>query len=77
MKNGNYKAGDFIGRNGHAALIIGVDENNVYTAESLPPKLKAYTYERYNGIVQDDNLTYVIEMSSIYPNGDGWYTDMW
>ena len=77
MKNGNYKVGDFIGRNGHAALIIGIDDKNVYTAESLPPKLKAYTYERYSGIVRDENLTYVIEMDGIYPNGDGWYTNMW
>ena len=77
MKNGNYKVGDFIGRNGHAALIIGIDDKNIYTAESLPPKLMTYTYERYSGIVKDDNLTYVIEMGGIYPNGDGWYTDMW
>ena len=77
MTNGNFKPGDFIGRNGHAALIIGVDENNVYTAESLPAKMKVYTYERYHGIVKDDNLTYVIEMSDIYPNGDGNWTWMW
>ena len=77
MTNGNFKPGDFIGRNGHAALIIGVDENNVYTAESLPAKLKVYTYERYHGIVKDNNLTYVIEMSDIYPNGDGFWTWMW
>lgn len=77
MKNGNYKVGDFIARNGHAALIMGIDDKNIYTAESLPPKLKVYTYERYNGIVNDPNLTYVIEMSDIYPNGDGIYTDMW
>jgi len=77
MKNGNYKVGDFIARNGHAALIIGIDDKYIYTAESLPPKLKVYKYERYNGIVKDDNLTYVIEMSDIYPNGDGIYTNMW
>ena len=77
MKENTYKVGDFIGRDGHAALIIGIDEKNIYTAESLPPKLMAYTYERYNGIVNDPNLTYVIEMSSIYPNGEGWYTEMW
>lgn len=77
MKNGNYKVGDFIGRNGHAALIIGISDTTIYTAESLPPKLKVYTYERYNGIVKDKNLTYVIEMSDIYPNGDGITTDMW
>lgn len=77
MQTGNYKVGDFIARNGHAALIIGIDDKNIYTAEALPPKLKVYTYERWNGIVKDPNLTYVIEMSSIYPNGDGITTDMW
>lgn len=77
MKNGNYKVGDFIARNGHAALIIGISDTTIYTAESLPPKLKVYTYERYKGIVNNPNLTYVIEMSDIYPNGDGITTDMW
>ena len=77
MKTGNYKVGDFIARNGHAALIVGIDDKTIYTAESLPPKLKIYTYERYNGIVNDPNLTYIIEMSNIYPNGDGITTDMW
>jgi hypothetical protein len=43
----------------------------------MPAKLEIYTYEKYHGIVNDDNLTYVIEMSNIYPNGDGWYTNMW
>lgn len=77
MANGNYKAGDFIGRDEHAALIIGIDDKYIYTAESMPAKLEVYTYDRYNGIVNDENLTYIIEMSSIYPNGDGWYTNMW
>ncbi len=87
MKQNTYKVGDFIARNGHAALIIGISDDTIYTAESLPPKLKVYIYGRYNPItkhggnwkslVDDDNLTYVIEMSSIYPNGDGWYTNMW
>jgi len=77
MKNGNYKVGDFIARNGHAALIIGIDDNYIYTAEALPPKLKVYKYERYKGIVNDPNLTYVIEMNNIYPNGDGLYSNMW
>lgn len=50
----------------------------IYTAESLSPKLKVYTYEWYKGIVNKPNLTYVIEMSDIYPNGgDGITTDMW
>lgn len=27
MKDGNYKPGDYIASDGHAALIVGVDEN--------------------------------------------------
>ena len=77
IENGNYKAGDFIGRNGHAALIIGIDKNNIYTAEALPPKLKVYTYDKESKIFNSSNVKYIIEMSNIYPNGDGLYTDMW
>lgn len=77
MKNGNYKVGDYIAKNGHAALIIGIDEKNIYTAESLGPGLRAKTYERYSGIVYSPILTYVIEMDNIYPNGEGVYSVMW
>lgn len=77
MKNGQYKVGDFIARDGHAALIMGISEDTIYTAESLPPKAKVYIYERYSGIVKDPNLTYVINMDNIYPNGEGVYTNMW
>ena len=77
MKNGKYKVGDFIARDGHAALIMGISDTTIYTAESLPPKAKVYIYERYSGIVKDPNLTYVIDMDTIYPNGEGNYTDMW
>lgn len=95
-----YKAGDYIARQGHAALIIGISDNAIYVAEELPRvsigaggssgnlDLNAYVYGKYDnqtplpghnkkGILVDGNLKFVIEMSNIYPNGDGWYTDMW
>ncbi len=77
MKTTEYKVGDFIGTDGHAALIIGIDENNIYTAETLLPKLEVYTYDRYKGIVDGKELTYTINMHNVYPNGDGYITDMW
>lgn len=77
MKTGNYKVGDYIAKNGHAALIIGIDEKNIYTAESLGKGLRAKTYERYEGIVYTTILDYVIEMDDIYPNGEGNYEIMW
>jgi hypothetical protein len=83
MKTGNYQVGDFIARNGHAALIVGITDDTVYTAESLPPRLEIYIYGRYTdlsnhkSLVHDDNLTYVVEMDDIYPNGKGWYHNYW
>ena len=50
MKNGDYQVGDFIADDGHAALIIGIDDNYIYTAESLLPKLMVYKYGRYKEI---------------------------
>lgn len=77
MKNGKYKVGDYIAKNGHAALIIGIDDNNIYTAESLGKGLRAKTYERYSGIVYTPVLDYIIDMDNIYPNGEGNYQIMW
>ena len=95
-----YKVGDYIARQGHAAIIIGIDDKAIYVAEELPRvsigaggssgnlDLNVYIYGKYDnttplpghnkkGILVDGNLKFVIEMSDIYPNGDGWYTDMW
>ena len=77
INNGDYKVGDLIARNGHAALIIGIDKNNIYTAESLPPVLKVHTYDKKNNIFNNSNVKYIIELDGIYPNGDGFYTNMW
>lgn len=77
MKNGKYKVGDYIAKNGHAALIIGIDEKNIYTAESLGKGLRAKTYERYKGIVNTPILDYIIDMDNVYPNGEGNYQIMW
>ncbi len=81
MASNKYKVGDFIARDGHAALIIGLTEDKVYTAESLIPGVQVHIYDRYKGIVEEknpfDKLTYIIDMTDIYPNGEGVYTDMW
>jgi len=77
IENGKYKVGDFIARNGHAALIIGIDKNNIYTAEALPPVLKIHTYDKKNKIFNNPNVKYIIELDNVYPNGDGIYTDLW
>lgn len=77
MASNKYKTGDFIAKDGHAALIIGLTEDKIYTAEALIPGLEVHIYDRYKGIVQTDELTYIVNMDEVYPNGEGVYTEMW
>ena len=61
-----YKVGDFIGKNGHAALIIGIDDDNIYTAEALPPKVKIYTYDKKNKILNTSIKTISFTNTRLY-----------
>ncbi len=75
IKSGNYKVGDLIGWDGHAAIIAGLTNDKIYIAESL-----------YNGAVivsfnkneqRFYNLyTYINTMENIYKE-EGNYTNMW
>lgn len=81
MASNKYKVGDFIARDGHAALIMGITDDTIYTAESLIPGVQTHIYGRYKGIVEvrdpDEKLTYIVNMDDVYPNGEGIYTEMW
>ena len=77
MKDGNYKPGDYIASDGHAALIVGVDEKYVYVAEAYYADVKVSKFEKYYELPNLYSLTFIIEMDKIYPNGDGLTTMMW
>lgn len=75
MNSGKVKAGDILGIWGHIAIIIGIDDDNVYVAESL------WTYggvviNTYDKDKLDDKFVQVVLMDDIYKEG-GLYTDMW
>ena len=69
------KAGDLFNFWGHIAIVIGVDDNNYYVAESLPDYggvvAKKYPKSRVN-----NTFYYVVLMDDYYKN-DGNYTKMW
>ncbi len=77
VNSGKIKVGDIAYRNGHVAVIIGLDENNIYIAESLPGNVKVVTLNKYgNFLTRKDLFTHVIFMDSVYKN-EGNYTNMW
>lgn len=86
LKSGKIKVGDLIGRDGHAAIIIGIDEEYFYVAESLPPQVQLVkmTYDgvklihKGNGVFgpYNDYFSFIIPMDHIYKN-DGNYSEMW
>lgn len=77
MKNGNYLPGDYIASDGHAALIVGVDEKYVYVAEAYYADVKVSKFEKYKELPNLYSLTFITEMDTVYPNGNGNTTLMW
>ena len=69
------KAGDLINWWGHIGVIVGIDNDTYYVAESL---------DFYDGLVVKEYKkekmptawTYIMLMDSVYKN-DGNYTSMW
>ena len=75
LQSNTLKPGDFIGADGHAALIGGFKDGIVYVAQSLNygMEMKPYTYSE---LLDTAWLSYVIRMDDYYGE-EGIYTDYW
>ena len=76
LKSGNVKAGDLISWPGHIGIIIGIDENYIYTADTIYYNkglvATKYTYEQF---VYNSGFKHVYDMTEYYES-DGNYTAM-
>ena len=75
IKSNKIKAGDLINWCGHIAIIIGVDEENFYIAESLP-YLGGVVAKIYPKKSVMNTFEYVVLMDKFYEK-DGNYTAYW
>ncbi len=66
MASGRVKAGDLIGKDGHIAIILGLDEENIYIAESLPRGVVVSTYKLQDGICYSYLHDYIMLMGEEY-----------
>lgn len=69
------KVGDLFNYWGHIAIIIGMDENNFYVAESLP-NFGGVIAKSYKKNTVNNTFIHVVLMDNYYQN-DGNYTEMW
>ena len=76
LKSGKVKAGDLIGWNGHIGIIIGIDDEYIYTADTIYYQkglvATKYTYQQ----MVNSYFTNIYDMSEYYVD-DGNYTNMW
>lgn len=75
VNSGNYKVGDLIGRDGHIALIAGLDDENIYIAESLVGGVVIKPFSK-NGSQLYKLYEFINTMDEIYKE-EGNYTNMW
>jgi len=73
--NGSYKVGDLIGRDGHIALIAGLDEENIYIAESLVGGVVIKSFAK-NGTELYKLYSFINNMDEYYKE-EGNYTNLW
>ena len=77
VNNREFKVGDIIGWDGHVALIAGIDDENIYIAESLSKGVKISTFNyknKYSALYRD--YQYINTLDNVYIS-DGKDTDMW
>ena len=75
LNSSKVKVGDLIAYSGHMAMIIGIDNNDLYIAETLP-HLKGVVAKKYTKQQAINTFTHIMLMDEVYKN-NGKLTDMW
>ena len=79
LKSDRIKAGDLVGFAGHVGIVIGVEKDYIWIADTLITGLKVTKYERnvesFNQL-GENSFKYFMLMDSEYQD-DGNYTQMW
>lgn len=79
LQSDKIKAGDLVGYPSHIGIVIGVEDDYIWVADTLITGLKVTKYERNKesfDALGEDAFTYFLLMDSEYLN-DGNYTEMW
>ena len=75
LNSDKIKVGDLIAYSGHMAMIIGINNEHIYVAETLP-HLKGVVAKQYTRESAKNTFTHVMLMDSVYKIA-GKLTNMW
>lgn len=75
LNSDKIKVGDLIAYSSHMAMIIGISDEYIYVAETLP-HLKGLVAKQYTREKAINTFTHIMLMDSVYKN-DGKITNMW
>ena len=79
LQSDRIKAGDLVGFAGHVGIVIGVEDDYIWIADTLITGIKVTKYERnvdsFNRF-GEDSFKYFMLMDDEYQD-DGNYTSMW
>ncbi len=75
LNSNKVKVGDLIAYSGHMAMIIGLENDYLYVAETLP-HLKGVVAKKYTKAQAKNTFTHIMLMDSVYKE-DGKLTKMW
>ena len=79
LQSDRIKAGDLVGFTSHIGIVIGVDDDSIWIADTLITGLKVVKYERNTAsfsALGEDSFRYFLLMDDEYLE-DGNYTSMW
>jgi hypothetical protein len=77
MFSGRVKVGDLIGADGHAAIIVGMDDEYIYIAESLIPGVMINKLTLESELIYSPTYTWIMLMDTEYGEMGNNYTEMW
>ena len=78
LESGKVKAGDLIGLDGHIGIIIGIDDEHVYVADTLyHSKGLLATKFTFKELVYYSDWTHIYDYTEVYEGKEGNYTNMW
>ena len=75
LNSKDIKIGDLIAYTGHIAMIVGINNNDIYIAESLP-HLKGVVTKKYTKEQAKNTFTHIILLDNLYKK-EGKLTNMW
>ena len=75
INSGKIKVGDLFNFSGHISMLIGIDDDNFYVAESLN-NLGGLVVMKYPKSTVNKTFHHVVLMDEVYKE-DGNLTDMW